>query len=367
MRVEDCLRLYWGWPRLYNTWSAKYGRWDEKPDPIERDAAVGLIEARVPAGFRQCYAEGGNNCAKRDIIIYETDAKDCSAGDMSCVVERSKAAVLIVLQRLREVGAHPVLWYNGGHSIYIAVRVFPVDVGKYVVKRRWIALAARLGMDTHLLQSPNAFRNPCTPHPKSKKLGQWLDEELDPIPEPRIPTWPDWNIAFFEPVEGNVKTEGDSVKSKDCDKMNVPADPKLLLETLKSLWPAAAGSSGRAGLHHRLLAALASVAARRCVDVTGVVKELLEWSYEAKIDKRREVKEHRRTVRWFYTREKRYGLKTLLTVVEEAARRAGQDPQAVADAILQSLGGSSKEKSAREERQSAGVEGAEQQAAAGGP
>jgi len=359
MRVEDCLRLYWGWPRLYNVWSNKYNRWDEKPDPIERDAAVGLINAGIPAGFRQCYAENGNKCAKRDLVIFEADAKDCPAGDMSCVVEKAKGAVWILLHKLKEVGAHPLMWYNGGHSIYIAVRVFPVPTDKYTIKKRWIALAARLGLDTHLLQSPNAFRSPCTPHPQSKRRGQWLDEGLNPIPEPRIPAWPDWNIAFFDPVEeGGVKVEGDSVKSKDCDQMRPPADPQLLLETLKALWPTAAGAAGVSGLHHRLLATLASVAARRCVDITGVVNELLKWSSESKIDKRREVKEHRRTVRWFYVHNKRYGLKALLAAVEEAARRAGQDPQAVAEAILRSLGASKAKGREASKEERAAVEGA---------
>jgi len=347
MRSKPCLRLYWGWPRLYNTWSTKYGRWDEKPDPIDAEAAARLVELGVPVGFRQCYAENGNNCAKRDLLIFEYDAKTCPAGDMACVVERAKAAVWEVYLRLKKVGAHPLMWYNGGHSIYIAVRIFPADLAKYAVKKKWIALAAQVGMDAHLLQSPNAFRNPCTPHPETMKNGRWLDELLKPIPQPKIPEWPDWNIAFFDPVEReDVKLEPPSLESKNCGQMKPPADPQLLLEVLKGLWPATASAVGQAGMHHRLLAALTSVAARRCIDISAVAKELLEWAVSTGIDTNAEARDHMRTVEWFYANAKRYGSRTFASVVEEAAKRAGQDPQAVVEKIIRGLGvgGPSKEK-----------------------
>jgi len=191
--VEVCLSLFKGWPRRYNYWSGS--TWLTDKATITREEAVEMVKRKLPIGLYKCFKEGENDCALRDVVVFEIDVKECE--NLHCVVERARPTAAELLSYL---SSYPhVIWYNGHKSIYVAVPIEPADA-RYPMQREWLQLARDLGLDVTQLVSSSAFRLPCVPHQHTGRPGVFLDNSLKPLKEPPVITRRANPFSFVTPA-----------------------------------------------------------------------------------------------------------------------------------------------------------------------
>jgi hypothetical protein len=130
-----------------------------------------------------------------------------------------------------------------------------------------------------------------------------------------------------------------------CKEFRKIADPDLLLETLKILWPAQREDGSH--YHDEILYALVGVAYRRCIDgeqLKQVLTQLFEWAKQQGLDNEKTIREHwQQTFNYVYggKAQKIWGLTKLEEVISKACRALGmseQESTAILDDILTALG-----------------------------
>ena len=173
------LNLFLGWPRRHNYWDKKRGRWHRVSGSyVTREEAEALFMRGVPFGVTKCFGEMGE-CQQADIFTIEVDAP-CgdvpgSRDRLRCVAVHSRGVVEWVAH------VHPLLYWNGGKSLYI---IFPFEypVPATYVPRDWVMRLSEVFpvIDRNQLSFNTTFRMPLTPHPKFKHRGEFLDEDLKP-------------------------------------------------------------------------------------------------------------------------------------------------------------------------------------------
>jgi hypothetical protein len=175
----EVLDLFLGWPRQYNYWDRKRGRWHRVGGSyISRKEAEELFRRDTPFGVTKCFGDMGE-CQQVDMLTIETDAP---CGDIQsnrdrfkCVVEHSRDVVEVV------ANMKPLLYWNGGKSLYV---IFPFDypVPVTYTPRSWVMwlMDAFSNVDRNQLSFNTTLRVPLTPHPKFKHKGEFLDENLKP-------------------------------------------------------------------------------------------------------------------------------------------------------------------------------------------
>jgi energy-coupling factor transporter ATP-binding protein EcfA2 len=137
---------------------------------------------------------------------------------------------------------------------------------------------------------------------------------------------------------------GESVVTT-CKELRKIADPELLLDTLKILWPARREDGSH--YHDEILYALVGTAYRRCIDgeqLKQVLTQLFEWAKQQGLDNDKTIDEHwRQTFNYIYgdRAQKVWGLTKLEEVVNKVCRALGmseQESTAILDDILSALG-----------------------------
>jgi len=222
--IEACLSLYAEWPRRYNYWGGT--TWLTDKLAVTREEVVELIKRRLPIGIYKCYKEGENDCALRDVIVFETDVTGCE--NLQCAVEKSGSTVRELLSYLSN---HPhVVWYNGHKSIYVVVPIEPVNA-RYPIQREWVRLAKDLGLDVTQLVSTSAFRLPCVPHHRTGRAGVYLDANLKPLKEPPIVSRRANPFSFVVPTYAKPapphRKQGEEMDLLDKIRKLVAEHPKL--------------------------------------------------------------------------------------------------------------------------------------------
>jgi hypothetical protein len=173
------LDIFLGWPRQYNYWDRKWGRWHRIGGSyISRKEAEDLFRRGTPFGVVKCFGEMGE-CQHTDVFTIEVDAPcgevQSSRDRLKCVVENSRDVADVVADM------KPLFYWNGGKSLYI---IFPFDypVPPTYTPRSWVMwlLDTFPNVDKSQLSFNTTFRVPLTPHPKFKHRGEFLDEDLRP-------------------------------------------------------------------------------------------------------------------------------------------------------------------------------------------
>jgi hypothetical protein len=123
------------------------------------------------------------------------------------------------------------------------------------------------------------------------------------------------------------------------------ADPDLLLETLKVLWPAQREDGSH--YHDEMLYAVVGTAYRRCIDgeqLRQVLTQLFDWAKQQGLDDNRTINEHwQQTFNYIYGNkaQKVWGITKLEEVISKASRALGmseQESATILDDILSALG-----------------------------
>jgi len=130
-----------------------------------------------------------------------------------------------------------------------------------------------------------------------------------------------------------------------CKEFRKIADPELLLESLKILWPAQREDGSH--YHDEILYAVVGTAYRRCIDgeqLRQVLMQLFDWAKQQGLDNDKTVGEHwAQTYNYIYGNraQKVWGLTKLEEVIGKATRALGmseQETTAILDDILSALG-----------------------------
>jgi hypothetical protein len=130
-----------------------------------------------------------------------------------------------------------------------------------------------------------------------------------------------------------------------CKEFRKLADPELLLETLKILWPAQREDGSH--YHDEILYAVVGTAYRRCIDgeqLRQILTQLFEWAKQQGLDNEKTIGEHwAQTYNYIYGNkaQKIWGLTKLEEVVSKVGRALGmseQETTAILDDILSALG-----------------------------
>jgi hypothetical protein len=177
MEVFD---IFLGWPRQYNYWDRKKGRWHRVGGSyVARREAEELFRRGVPFGVIKCFGEMGE-CLQADVFTIEIDAPcegiQSGRDRLRCVADHSRDAVEVV-EDMR-----PIIYWNGGKSLYIIFPFdYPVPAAEYA-PRSWVSWMSEVfpSVDRTQLSFNTTFRMPLTPHPKFKHRGEFLDESLKP-------------------------------------------------------------------------------------------------------------------------------------------------------------------------------------------
>jgi hypothetical protein len=171
--------IFLGWPRQYNYWDRKRGRWHRVGGSyVTRREAEELFRRGVPFGVTKCFGDMGE-CQHADIFTIEIDAPcgdiQTSVDRLRCVAEHGRDIVEVVADM------KPLFYWNGGKSLYI---IFPFEypVPPTYTPRSWVTwlLDVFPSVDRGQLSFNTTFRVPLTPHPKFKHRGEFLDENLKP-------------------------------------------------------------------------------------------------------------------------------------------------------------------------------------------
>ena len=144
---------------------------------------------------------------------------------------------------------------------------------------------------------------------------------------------------------GQKVLDTSEVVAPTCKEFRKMADPELLLETLKILWPAQREDGSH--YHDEILYALVGTAYRRCIDgeqLRQVLAQLFEWAKQQGLDNDKTIREHwQQTFNYVYGNkaQKIWGLTKLEEVVSKACRALGmseQESATILDDILTALG-----------------------------
>jgi len=281
--TDVCLDIFAGWPRRYTYWGGKSwltGKLLATREDIER-----LIRRREPVGVWQCYAEGEDVCAKRDVVVFELDGKDCS--NLACIRERYGD----VLRRVSKFLApyNPLAWWNGNKSIYWLVPIEPAPA-TYILRPEWVELVRAIGMDVSMHTPKHSFRLPCTPHQSTGKLSVWLDPAtLKPAKEPKFTPTRANPFYFLEPPPP-PKPARRAVKpqAKPSDGYNVLEAVRQLVETSPRL---------KTDCRKRLAAFIGGM----CAILGMSLDDCLDYMHSLGVEWGRE---HERYARYYYERAK---------------------------------------------------------------
>ena len=177
-----CVEMFAGWPRPWTYWRREKGTWRVSKWLLSKQEAVWRAKRGEPVGVWQCYKEGGNNCAKRDVVTFKLDARECQ--DLGCVLARYKTQLTMLAQLLEKY--KPLTWYDGGKSVYFVVLIQPVDA-EWRMKPEWgEGLVNTLGLDVGKKSARHGILLPCSPHPETGRVATWLDPlTLEPAPPPK--------------------------------------------------------------------------------------------------------------------------------------------------------------------------------------
>ena len=169
--------LTWGY-RRYNYWAGN--TWLTGKLPIDKAGAIKLINRKEIIGVWQCFGPSASEpCLLRDILVFEVDIKECEGREsLDCVTKWA----LNHARTLRPVlDYNPVVWWNGGKSLYFMVYFdSPVPVN-YVLRQEWVEFAKSIGMDLQEAQARHAVRVLGTPHQRTGYYGKLLNTSLKPI------------------------------------------------------------------------------------------------------------------------------------------------------------------------------------------
>ena len=103
--------IFLGWPRQYNYWDRKRGRWHRVGGSyVTRMEAEELFRRGVPFGVTKCFGDMGE-CRQTDVFTIEIDAPcgdiQTSGDRLKCVAEHSRDIVEVVADM------KPLLYWNG--------------------------------------------------------------------------------------------------------------------------------------------------------------------------------------------------------------------------------------------------------------
>jgi len=176
-----CIEMFAGWPRPWTFWWKKKEAWFVSKRLLSKQEAVWRAKRGEPVGVWQCFAAGGNNCAYRDVIAFKLDARECLS--LECVLAQYKTQLAMLAQLLEKY--KPLVWYDGGKSVYFVVLIQPVDAD-WQMKPEWgEGLVNTLGLDVGKKSARHGILLPCTPHPQTGRTATWLDHRtLEPVPPP---------------------------------------------------------------------------------------------------------------------------------------------------------------------------------------
>jgi len=190
-------------------------------------------------------------------------------------------------------------------------------------------------------------------HPYGVKytFAVWEDDRWKPV------DWPGYGVILtcdeFKKLirrlgrseTGTKPVNVGEVAAPTCKEFRKMADPDLLLETLKVLWPAQREDGSH--YHDEILYAVVGTAYRRCVDgeqLKQVLTQLFDWAKQQGLDDDRTINEHwQQTFNYIYggRAQKVWGLTKLEEVINKASRALGiseQEATAILDDILKALG-----------------------------
>jgi len=280
--MKLCLDILIGWPRRYTYWRGS--TWLTGRALAQRDEVEEQIRQRKPVGVWQCYGtDEVNDCVKRDVVVFELDARECS--NLQCIRERYCSLLAKVAKYLKPY--RPLVWWNGNKSIYWAMPIEPVDAN-YVLRPEWSELVKALEMDTSMISPRHSFRLPCTPHPKTGKLSVWLDPATyKPIKAPTPPPARVNPYYFLEPPPPPKprRTESKS-RSMKSEGFNVLEAVRELVESSPKL-------------QHDCRKRLAAYIGGMCVTLGKSVEECLEYARSLPVEW---TKEHERLIVYYYNR-----------------------------------------------------------------
>jgi len=283
-RVGPCIDMLYGWPRRYTYWGGKTwltGKLLATREDIER-----VVRRREPVGVWQCYAEGGNDCAYRDVVVFEFDAKGCD-GALKCIGERYGETLRKVAKILSQY--KPLVWWNGNKSIYWAVPIKPVEAS-YVPRPEWVEFVKVMGMDSSMLTPKHSFRLPCTPHQVTGRVSTWLDPStLKPTKTPQLRDERESPFTFLEPPPPpKPKRVAVSQRRSGGEGFNVLEAVRELVESSPKL---------QKDCRKRLAAFIGGM----CATLEKPVEECLEYMRSLPVEW---AKEHERLMAYYYGRVK---------------------------------------------------------------
>jgi len=283
VKLNPCIDVLYGWPRRYTYWGGK--TWLTGKLLATREDVERLIRRREPMGVWQCYAEGGNDCAYRDVVVFEFDAKGCDS--LQCILEQYGEELRRVAKILSQY--KPLTWWNGNKSIYWAVPIRPVDAS-YVPRPEWVELVKAAGMDVSMLTPKHSFRLPCTPHQATGRFSTWLDPStLKPVKTPQLRGERESPFTFLEPPPPpkprRVEPRTGGAKSGSFN----------VLEAVREL----VESSPK--LQHDCRKRLAAFIGGMCAALGKAVEECLEYMRSLPVEW---AKEHERFMAYYYGRVK---------------------------------------------------------------
>jgi len=174
----EVLDIFLGWPRQYNYWDRRRGRWHRVGGSyVTRREAEELFRRGTPFGVVKCFGDMGE-CQLADVFTIELDTPcgevQSSRDRLKCVVEHSRDVVEVV-EDLK-----PLLYWNGGKSLYI-ILPFEYAVPTLYVPRAWVVQLSEMFpslVDKNQFSFNTTFRVPLTPHPKFRHRGEFLDEDF---------------------------------------------------------------------------------------------------------------------------------------------------------------------------------------------
>ncbi|GGI78314.1 hypothetical protein [Vulcanisaeta souniana] len=169
--------LTWGY-RRYNYWAGN--TWLTGKLPINRDDAIKLVRGGEVIGVWQCFGyDVSEPCILRDILVFEADVSECEGREsLDCVLNWARSN-MDVLRPVLSYG--PVLYWNGGKSLYIIIYFTNPVPADYVLRDEWVEFSKAIGFDMQETQARHAIRVLGTRHHRTNKIGTLLDTNLKPI------------------------------------------------------------------------------------------------------------------------------------------------------------------------------------------
>lgn len=140
------------------------------PGEADKDVLRMLIKKYLSAGVSKAYFDNDEGKWLRDLLVYEFDIYECKENpSFTCVKQHFN----LKDSPLYGVGS-PVIYYNGGKSIYL---IYFLDTP---VEETWVPKVIPKNIDMSQLSPMSPFRIPFTLHPKTKSRGFTVDWDLKP-------------------------------------------------------------------------------------------------------------------------------------------------------------------------------------------